>query len=122
MKNSNRLVLGEREAVIQEIRANGGVYIDPHPEALRTLQAGNIDPYLIYEQGMLKQIEVKIPRIDFVKVNVDDLFEEWQLKPEAQALIHVRLIIWLKMKVALLQLSKRFFRQQFIVPELLKST
>jgi hypothetical protein len=96
MRDSNRLVLGERDAVIQEVRANGGVYIDPHPEALRILQAGHIDPYLIYEQGMLKQIEEKIPRIDFVKANVDELFEEWKSKSEAQAPIHVRLIIWLK--------------------------
>lgn len=95
MKN-NRLVLGERDAILQEVRAHGGVYIDPHPEALKALRAGNIDPYLIYEQGMLKQIEEKIPRIDFVRVNVDELFEEWKSKPEAQIPIHIRLIIWLK--------------------------
>jgi hypothetical protein len=96
MKSRNRLVLGEREAVMQEVRANGGVYIDPHPEALRILQAGNIDSYLIYERGLLNQIEAKIPRIDFVQANVDELFEEWKSKPEAEAPIHVRLIILLK--------------------------
>lgn len=95
-KNNNRLVLGEREAVLQESLVNGGIYIDINPQVLRTLQAGKIDPYLVYEQGMLKQIEAKIPRIDFVKVYVDELFEEWKSKPEAQAPIHVRLIIWLK--------------------------
>ena len=97
MKN-NRLVLGERELVLREVRANGGIYIDPHPEVLRILQAGNIDPYLIHEQGLLKQIEAKIPGIQFIKANVDELFEEWKSKPEAQIPIHARLIIWLKTK------------------------
>lgn len=94
--DNNRLVLGERDAVIQEALEHGGVYIEPHPEVLKTLQAGNIDPYLIYEKGMLNQIEAKIPRIDFVKADVDRLFDEWKGKPESQAPIHVRLIIWLK--------------------------
>jgi hypothetical protein len=95
-KNNNRLVLGERDVAIQDALDNGGIFIDLHPEVLRTLQVGNIDPYLIYEQGMLKQIEEKIPQIDFVQVNVDGLFEQWKSKPQAQIPIHVRLIIWLK--------------------------
>lgn len=95
-KNNNRLVLGERDVAIQEALDNGGIFIDLNPEVLRALQAGNIDPYLIYEQGMLKQIEAKIPRIDFVEANVDELFEQWKFKPKAQIPIHVRLIIWLK--------------------------
>jgi hypothetical protein len=95
-KNNNRLVSGERDVAIQDALDNGGIFIDLNPEILRVLQAGNVDPYLIYEQGMLKQIEEKIPRIDFVQVNVDGLFEAWKSKPEAQIPIHVRLIIWLK--------------------------
>lgn len=95
MKN-NRLVLGERDTAIQDALDNGGIFIDLNPEVLRVLQAGNIDPYLIYEQGMLKQIEEKIPRIDFVEANVDELFEAWKSKPGSQTPIHVRLIIWLK--------------------------
>ncbi|MGZ9164970.1 MAG: hypothetical protein ACXW4U_07330 [Anaerolineales bacterium] len=96
VKNNNRLVLGERDVAIQEALDHGGVFIDLNPEVLRTLQAGNIDPYLIYEKAMLNQIEAKIPRIDFVKTNVDELFEEWKSKPHTQAPIHVRLILWLK--------------------------
>ncbi|MGZ9223434.1 MAG: hypothetical protein ACXW4Q_15110 [Anaerolineales bacterium] len=96
VKNNNRLVLGERDVAIQDALDNGGIFIDLNPEILRVLQAGNVDPYLIYEQGMLKQIEEKIPRIDFVQANVDQLFEKWKSKPEAQIPIHVRLIIWLK--------------------------
>jgi hypothetical protein len=96
VKNNNRLVLGERDSAVQEALDHGGVFIDPNPGVLRTLQAGNIDPYLIYEQALLNQIEAKIPRIDFVKTNVDELFEEWKSKPPAQAPIHVRLLLWLK--------------------------
>jgi len=95
-KNNNRLVLGERDAAVQEAQEHGGVFIDPNPGVLRTLQAGNIDPYLIYEKAMLNQIEAKIPRIDFVKADVNALFEEWKRKSYNQAPIHVRLIMWLK--------------------------
>jgi hypothetical protein len=95
-KNNNRLVLGERDAAVQEAHERGGVFIDPNPGVLKTLQAGNIDPYLIYEKAMLDQIEAKIPRIDFVKANVDDLFNAWKGKSYDQAPIHVRLIMWLK--------------------------
>jgi hypothetical protein len=99
-KNNDRLVLGERQAAMQEALEQGGIYIDVHPEALRTLQAGGIDPYLIYEQALLQQIEKKIPRIDFVQADVDELFEEWSGKPPDQIPIHVRLIIWLKKNAA----------------------
>jgi hypothetical protein len=95
-KNQNRLVLGERDVAIQEALTHGGNFIDVNPEAERTLKASNIDPYLIYEQAMLQKIESKIPRIDFVKVDVDALFEEWKSKPNTQAPIYVRLILWLK--------------------------
>jgi hypothetical protein len=95
-KNNDRLVLGERDAVMQETQEHGGIYVDPPPQVLKTMQAGNIDPYLIYEKAMRDQIEKKISRIDFVKVDVDKLFDEWKSKPYTQAPIHVRLLIWLK--------------------------
>jgi len=95
-KNNNRLVLGEHDVAIQEALDHGGVFIDLNPEVLRTLQAGNIDPYLIYEKAMLNQIEAKILRIDFVKSDVDELFGEWKSKSHANAPIHVRLMLWLK--------------------------
>lgn len=96
VRNNDRLLLGEREAVIRESHDHGGSYIDLNPEVLRTLQAANIDPYLIYEKGMLNKIEEKIARIDFVQVEVDQVFEEWKSKPLMKAPIHVRLIVWLK--------------------------
>jgi len=95
-KNNDRLVLGEREAAMQEARDHGGAFIDLNPGVSRMLQEGNIDPYLIYERALLQKIDAKIPRIDFVKVNVDDLYNEWKGKPEDQAPIYIRLILWLK--------------------------
>lgn len=95
-KNNNRLVLGERDAAMQEAREHGGAFIDPHPQVLQTLQAGNIDPYIIYEKALLQKIEEKVGRIDFVQANVDELFKEWKDKSHTQAPIYVRLIIWLK--------------------------
>jgi hypothetical protein len=95
-KNTDRLVLGEREAAMQEARDQGGAFIDPNPGVLRMLQEGNIDPYLIYERALIQKIEGKIGRIDFIKANVEDLYDEWKGKPESQAPIHVRLILWLK--------------------------
>ena len=80
VKNNDRLVLGERDVAIQEALDHGGAFIDLNPEILRTLRAGNIDPYLIYEKGMLNKIEEKIGRIDFAKVNVDEVYEQWKGK------------------------------------------
>ena len=99
-KDNNRLLLGEREAVLQEARNFGGIYVDPNPAVLSTLQQANIDPYMIYEQGMLAQIEKKIPKIDFIQADVDALFREWNGKPEGQIPIHVRQIFWLKKNAA----------------------
>jgi hypothetical protein len=95
-KKMSRLVLGEPGAVMEEALTTGSSYIEIHPEVLKMLQQKNIDPYLIYEQGVRKQIEERIARIDFVKVNVDALYEEWHSRPHTQAPIHVRLIFWLK--------------------------
>lgn len=96
IRNNDRLVLGEREAAIQEARDHGGAFIDLNPEVLRTLQAGGIDPYIIHEKALLQKIEAKIGRIDFAKANVDELFHKWQGESLTQAPIHVRLILWLK--------------------------
>ena len=96
MKKISRLVLGEPETVREEALATGAIYIELNPEVQKILQQKQIDPYLIYEQGVRKQMEERIARIDFVNVNVDALFEEWRSKTQAQAPIHVRLILWLK--------------------------
>lgn len=95
-KKMSRLVLGEPDPVREEALATGSIYIEINPEGLRMLRQKSIDPYLVYEKGVLNQIEEMIARIEFVKVNVDTLFEEWRSKSHMQAPIHVRLIIWLK--------------------------
>jgi hypothetical protein len=95
-RNEDRLVLGEQNDAIQEALAHGGAFIDLNPEVVRSLQEAHLDPYIIYEQAVLNKIEEKIGRIDFVKISVDELFEEWKGKPYDQAPIHVRLIMWLK--------------------------
>jgi hypothetical protein len=100
VKNDDRFLVGEREAVIRESQTHGGAYVDPHPQVLATLKAGGIDPYLIHEQGMVAQIEKKITRIDFVQADVNRLFDEWKTKPEANIPIHVRQILWLKKNAA----------------------
>jgi hypothetical protein len=101
VRDDKRLVLGERDAVLREALDHGGSYIDLNPEVLRTLQAANIDPYLIYEKAMLNKIEEKIPRIDFAQVDVDKTIDEWKSRPPIQAPIYVRLIFWLKKNAAM---------------------
>jgi hypothetical protein len=95
-KKNNRLILGEQDDVMQEAAANGGVHIVLNPGVLQALQQGGIDPYVIHEQGLKKQIDEKIPRIDFVNTDVDALFNEWQGKSLDKAPEYVRLIFWLK--------------------------
>lgn len=94
-KNNARLVLGEDEIAAREARENGGIFIQLPAAVLKTLQTGNM-AYAIYEKALINQIEAKIPRIEFVEANVDNLFNEWKSKPEKQIPIYVRLIIWLK--------------------------
>ncbi len=96
LRENDRLVLGERDAAIQEALDHGGSFIDPHPEVLSKLQSVGIDPYMIHEKALLQKIESKIGRIDFVNANVDALYQEWQSRNHTQAPIHVRLIVWLK--------------------------
>jgi hypothetical protein len=96
VKKMSRLVLGERDVAIQEALEHGGEFIDPGPAVTKMLEQSNIDPYMIYEQALKQQIEERIARIDFVKTDVDQLFEEWRSKTLTQAPIHVRLIFWLK--------------------------
>jgi hypothetical protein len=95
-KNNARLVLGEDEIAAREARENGGIFIQLPSAVLKTLQTGIFDLYAIYEKALLNQIEAKIPRIDFVEANVDNLFNEWKSKPEKQTPLYIRLIIWLK--------------------------
>jgi len=42
------------------------------------------------------EMENKIPQIEFVDMNVDELVQQWSGKPEKDIPIHVRLMLWLK--------------------------
>ena len=95
-KTLSRLVLGEPDAARAEALATGAIYIEINPGVLKILQQGNIDPYVIHEEGVRKQLTDRVARVDFVKSDVEKLFEEWRSKPHTQAPIHVRLIFWLK--------------------------
>jgi hypothetical protein len=98
--SGTRLVLGEAMDVMQDASSNGGKYVLVHPAAAAQLQQKNIDPYYVYETAMRIQIKLKIARIDFVKADVDRLFEQWRGKPEKQVPIPVRLVLWLKKNAA----------------------
>ncbi|MCI0608115.1 MAG: hypothetical protein L0Z71_03505 [Anaerolineae bacterium] len=96
VKKEKRFVLGEQDAAIQDALANGGGFMDINPEIMKMLKEKNIDPFLVYEQAVLKQMEEKIDRFDFVQADVDALFKEWNGKPSDKAPIPVRLVLWMK--------------------------
>ena len=95
-KKENRFVLGEQDAAIQDALDNGGGFIDINPGVLKMLKEKNIDPFLVYEQAVLKQMEEKVERFDFVQMDVDALFNKWKGKPSEKAPIPVRLVLWMK--------------------------
>lgn len=98
--SGTRLVLGEAMDAMQEASSNGGKYILVHPAVAAQLQQQGIDPYYVYQTAMNIEIKLKIARIDFVKVDVDGLFDQWRGKPEKQMPIPARLILWLKNNAA----------------------
>lgn len=98
--SGTRLVLGEGMDAMQEAIANGGKYVLVHPAVVEQLQLSSIDPYYVYETALRIELKLKISRVDFVKADVDNLFESWRGKPEKQTPIHIRLIGWLKNNAA----------------------
>lgn len=95
-KKEQRFVLGEQEAAIQDALDNGGGFIDINPEILKMLKEKNIDPFLVYEQAVLKQMGEKVDRFDFVRMDVETVFKEWNGKPSDKAPIPARLVLWMK--------------------------
>lgn len=93
--SGKRLIIGEGMQPMREALKNGGKYLLLHPEAVNKLKQNGIDPFLIYEAGMRTEMEAKIPQIDLVEANIDDLLNEWSNKPEEQAPIHIRQVLWL---------------------------
>lgn len=99
-RKESRFVLGDRDAAIQDALANGSGFIDINPEVLKMLKEKSIDPFLVYEQAVLKQMEEKTDRFDFVQMDVETVFREWNGKPSEQAPIPVRLVLWMKKNAA----------------------
>jgi hypothetical protein len=91
----NRLVIGEGMTAMAEALHKGGRYILVHPGILEQLKANNVDAFLIYAAAMSMEATAKIPQIDFVGANIDELMQQWSGKPEDQAPIHVRQVLWL---------------------------
>ncbi len=94
--SGSRLVLGDKDAVVQEAIDNGGKFILVHPEVENQLKSGNFDPFLIYVTALTIEMESQISRIDFVKSDVGTLLQEWSDKAHDQASVHVRLMLWLQ--------------------------
>lgn len=99
-KKERRFVLGEQEAAVQDARANGGGYVDINPEVMKMLKDNNLDPFLVYEKAVLKQMEEKVDRFDFIRMDVDTVYLEWKGRPAEQAPIPVRLVLWMKKNAA----------------------
>ncbi len=100
VKKESRFVLGDQDAAIQDALANGGGFIEINPEILKMLKEKNIDPFLVYEQAVLKQMQEKVDRFDFVQMDVDAVLKDWSAKPFEQAPIPVRLVLWMKKNAA----------------------
>jgi len=90
-----RLVLGEGMQSMTEALGKGGKYILLHPEVVNKLKQNNIDPYLVYEVAMRIEIGGRIPQIDFIGGNADNLLQTWRGKPQEQIPIHIRQLLWL---------------------------
>jgi hypothetical protein len=94
-KKERRFVLGEQDIAKQDALMNGGGYVDINPGILKMLNDGNIDPFLVHEQAVLKQMEQKVDRFDFVQMDVDAVLKEWGGKSSDKAPIPVRMILWM---------------------------
>jgi hypothetical protein len=87
---------GERDAAVQEALDHNGKFILVHPEVESKLKEGNIDPYTVYVTALIIEMQSRIPQIDFVGGNVDQLAQQWSGKSEQSIPVHVRQMLWLK--------------------------
>ena len=90
------LFFGERDAAVQEALDQNGKFILVHPEVESKLKESNIAPYAVYVVALIIEMQSRIPQIDFVGGNVDQLVRQWSGKPQEQVPVHVRQIMWLK--------------------------
>lgn len=90
-----RLVIGEGMQSMTEALGKGGKYILLHPEVVNKLKQNNIDPYLVYEIAMRIEMGGRIPQIDFVNGNANEILQLSRGRPQEQLPIHVRQLLWL---------------------------
>jgi hypothetical protein len=94
--SGNRLFFGEGDSAVQEALDHNGKFVLVHPEIESKLKDGNIDPYTVYVAALIVEMQSKIDQIDFVGEDVEQLEKKWSGKPDDQAPMHVRQILWLK--------------------------
>lgn len=71
--NVSRFVIGDLGDVISDIGENGGQYLQLNPLVEAKLKEANIDPEDVYIKGLESQLEAKVSRVDFVKMNLDEI-------------------------------------------------
>lgn len=91
----SRFVIGNLEDIIPDVNKNGGQYTQLHPLVEQKLKDGNIDPKVIYIQGLETQLEEKVSRVDFINMDIDEILRQEQ---NDQMPIHVLLVYWLNEK------------------------
>ncbi len=73
---SDRVVLGawmENGDYIQEALEQDGVFFDTSDEVRGLLTEGGIDPWLVNEAFLMKQLDVSVERIEFVGEDILDI-------------------------------------------------
>ena len=93
--SGDRLILGEGMTPMQTALGGGGRYILVHPEVESQLQQKNIDPFLVYEAALRMEIAAGISQIHLVGANAEQYMQAWQGRPQIQAPMHVRQVLWL---------------------------
>jgi hypothetical protein len=93
--NASRFVIGEIGAVMEDVKKNGGEYTLLNPMVEAKLREGNIDPVLVYIQGLESQLKAKVSRVDFVMMDIDEVLRQGK---NDQMPIHIQLAFWLDEK------------------------
>ncbi|MBC8335384.1 MAG: hypothetical protein ISR59_12465 [Anaerolineales bacterium] len=90
--NDSRFVIGEISVVIQDVQKNGGQYTLLNPMVEAKLKEANIDPQVVYIQGLKTQLEEKVSRVDFINMDIDEILGQ---KQKDDLPVHVFLAFWL---------------------------
>ena len=72
----SRFVVGETDAVMADVKKNGGQYTLLNPAVEAKLKESKIDPKLVYIKGLESQLEEKVERVDFIQMDIDVTLRE----------------------------------------------